>query len=91
MPTRKDQHVTALQLETSPTRTIDARGSFCPGPLMELIRAIREGQVGDILAIISSDNGSRTDIPAWVAKAGHRLVGVFPHEGYDEIVVEKLK
>jgi len=40
---------------------------------------------------ISSDNGSRTDIPAWVAKAGHRLVGVFPHEGYDEIVVEKLK
>jgi TusA-related sulfurtransferase len=80
-----------LELETQPTRTIDARGSFCPGPLMELIRAIREGQVGDILAVISSDNGSKADIPAWVAKAGHRLVGVYPHAGYDEIVVEKLK
>ncbi len=43
------------------------------------------------LAVISSDNGSKTDIPAWVEKAGHRLVGVFPHEGYDEIVVETLK
>jgi len=83
--------MTALELETTPTTTIDARGSFCPGPLMELIRAIREGAVGDILAVISSDNGSKTDIPAWVEKAGHRLVGVFPHDGYDEIVVEKLK
>ena len=83
--------MTTLELETTPTTTIDARGSFCPGPLMELIRGIREGQVGDILAVISTDNGSRTDIPAWVAKAGHRLVGVFPPEGYDEIVVEKLK
>ena len=83
--------MTALELETNPTTTIDARGSFCPGPLMELIRAIREGNVGVTLAVISSDNGSKTDIPAWVNKAGHRLVGVFPHEGYDEIVVEKLK
>ena len=83
--------MTSLDLETTPTTTIDARGSFCPGPLMELIRAIRDGQVGDVLAIISTDNGSKTDIPAWVNKAGHNLVGVFPHEGYDEIVVEKLK
>ena len=52
---------------------------------------IREGQVGDTLAVISTDNGSKTDIPAWVDKAGHRLVGVYDHDGYDEIVVEKLK
>ena len=45
------------------TRTVDARGSFCPGPLMELIRAIREGQVGDVIAVLSSDKGSKTDIP----------------------------
>ncbi len=83
--------MTTLELETVATTTIDARGSYCPGPLMELIRGIREGAVGDILAVISTDNGSRTDIPAWVQKAGHRLVGVYPHEGYDEIVVEKLR
>ena len=71
------------------TRVVDARGSFCPGPLMELIRAIRESQPGQVLAVYSSDSGSRTDIPKWVAKAGHRLVGVTPRDGYDEIVVEK--
>jgi tRNA 2-thiouridine synthesizing protein A len=73
------------------TRTVDARGSFCPGPLMELIRAIREAQVGDVLAVLSSDNGSRTDIPKWVDKAGHRLIGVTARDGFDEIVIEKLR
>jgi len=71
------------------TRTVDARGSFCPGPLMELIRAIRESQVGDVIAVYSSDKGSKIDIPKWVEKAGHRLVAINTHEGYDEIVVEK--
>jgi tRNA 2-thiouridine synthesizing protein A len=73
------------------TRTIDARGSFCPGPLMELIRAIREGHVGDVIAVWSSDRGSKVDIPRWVEKAGHRLVSLEARDGYDEIVVEKLR
>ena len=80
-------------LETAPTisRTIDARGSFCPGPLMELIRGIRESQVGDVLAVLSSDKGSKIDIPKWIEKAGHRLVGVTARDGFDEIVVEKMR
>ena len=58
---------------------------------MELIRAIREGQVGDVIAVCSSDKGSRIDIPKWIEKAGHRLVAVETRDGYDEIVVEKLR
>ena len=73
------------------TVTLDARGSFCPGPLMELIRAIRESQVGDVIAVRSSDKGSKIDIPKWVEKAGHRLVSLESLEGYDEIVVEKAR
>ena len=73
------------------TRTVDARGSFCPGPLMELIRAIRESQIGDVIAVYSSDKGSKIDIPKWVEKAGHRLVSLDAREGYDEIVVQKLR
>ena len=80
-------------LETAPTitRTIDARGSFCPGPLMELIRGIRESQVGDVLAVLSSDKGSKIDIPKWIEKAGHRLIAVEALEGYDRILVEKAR
>lgn len=81
-----------MQAVTTPaTRTVDARGSYCPGPLMELIRSIREGQVGDVIAVQSSDAGSKLDIPKWVEKAGHRLVALEAREGYDEIIVEKLR
>ncbi len=73
------------------TVTLDARGSFCPGPLMELIRGMREAEVGDVLAVLSSDKGSKIDIPKWVEKAGHRLIGVYAREGYDEIIVEKTR
>ncbi len=73
------------------TRTVDARGSYCPGPLMELIRTIREAPIGDVIAVWSSDNGSRVDIPKWVEKAGHRLVALETRDGYDEIIVEKLR
>jgi tRNA 2-thiouridine synthesizing protein A len=76
---------------TAVTRVVDARGSYCPGPLMELIRAIRESQVGDVIAVYSSDTGSRTDIPKWVDKAGHRLAALVAHDAYDEIVVEKMR
>jgi tRNA 2-thiouridine synthesizing protein A len=77
-------------IKGTPARVIDARGSFCPGPLMELIRAIREAQVGELIAVRSSDRGSRIDIPKWVEKAGHRLAGIEQGDGYDEIYVEKL-
>ena len=73
------------------TRTVDARGSYCPGPLMELIRAIREAQVGDVISVYSSDKGSKVDIPKWIEKAGHRLVALEAREGYDEIIVEKTR
>lgn len=83
-------------LETMPglpaiTRTVDARGSFCPGPLMELIRAVRETQIGDVIAVLSSDRGSKVDIPKWVEKAGHRLLAVEAHVGFDRIVIEKVR
>ena len=80
-----------LEARPTITRTVDARGSFCPGPLMELIRGIRESQVGDVLAVLSSDKGSKNDIPKWIEKAGHRLIGVTARDGYDEIVVEKRR
>jgi len=70
---------------------LDARGSFCPGPLMELIRGIRQAKVGEVLEIWSSDQGSRKDIPFWIQKSGHELVGIVDEPGYARFVVKKLR
>jgi tRNA 2-thiouridine synthesizing protein A len=76
---------------TEITRSIDARGMACPGPLMELIGAIRHGQVGDVFEVLSSDEGSKTDIPAWIEKARHELVEAIPEDGYARFVVRKAR
>lgn len=79
-------------MESTPiTKEIDARGSFCPGPLMELIRTIRGAQVGDVIALLSSDEGSKKDVPAWVAKAGHEFLGIEPADGAARLIVRKAR
>lgn len=70
-------------------KEIDARGSFCPGPLMELIRGIKVLPVGGVVAVLSSDPGSAKDIPAWIQKARHELIGAFPENGYTRFVARK--
>jgi tRNA 2-thiouridine synthesizing protein A len=70
-------------------RTLDVRDRTCPGPLMALVAAMKDASEGELVAVWTPDPTSLKDIPAWVEKSGHRLVGVFAGDGYDEIVVEK--
>ena len=70
---------------------IDARGAFCPGPLMELIAGLKLINVGDEIEVLSSDKGSAADIPEWVKKVHHEMVGVTQEDGHRSIVVRKAK
>ena len=72
-------------------KSIDARGMACPGPLMNLIGAIRQGEVGQVIEVISSDEGSKTDIPAWVTKAKQEMVEVVPEDGYARFIIRKVR
>ena len=70
-------------------KEIDARGSFCPGPLLELIRGVKSVPLGATVAVLSSDPGSNKDIPLWIQKARHDYLGAFPDNGYTRFVVRK--
>jgi TusA-related sulfurtransferase len=72
-------------------KVVDARGSFCPGPLMELIKSIRQEPVGTVLEVWSSDRGSAKDIPQWVARAGHEVVGNLEEDDIFKVQVKKVK
>jgi tRNA 2-thiouridine synthesizing protein A len=70
----------------------DARGSACPGPLMEAKKSIGSVSVGEVVEIRSSDPGSRSDIPLWAEKVGHEYLGVLrAEEGYDRIFLRRGK
>ena len=71
--------------------TVDARGSACPGPLLEAKKGIGKVRVGEVLEIYSNDSGTRTDIPAWANKVGHEYLGVLEAAGYDKHFVRRKK
>ncbi len=76
-------------MSVKPDRIIDARGSYCPGPLMELIKGVKESKIGEVLAVYSSDSGSKRDIPLWINKANHEMISIVDQNGYAEFIVRK--
>ena len=74
---------------SEPAKTVDARGSFCPGPLMELIAAMKEVEVGDMVEVLSTDEGSASDVPEWLNKAGHEVVDNWEADGVYHVRARK--
>ncbi|MAK32746.1 MAG: sulfurtransferase TusA family protein [Arenicellales bacterium] len=75
----------------SEMKVVDARNTFCPGPLMELISFMKRAEVGDEMELLSTDDGSANDVPQWIAKVGHELVSNEKIDDVWHIVVKKLK
>lgn len=73
------------------TSTVDARGSACPGPLLEAKKGIGKVKVGEVLEIFSNDPGTRSDIPVWAKKVGHEYLGHQQADGYDKLYIKRNK
>jgi tRNA 2-thiouridine synthesizing protein A len=72
-------------------KTVDARGTACPGPLLEAKKAIGAVRVGQVVEVLSGDAGSRGDIPIWANKVGHEYLGMVPADGFDRHFVRRKK
>ena len=72
-------------------KIVDARGTSCPGPLLETKKAMTSVQVGGVLETLSSDEGTQRDIPIWAKATGQEFLGVVNEPGYDRIFVRRLK
>lgn len=69
--------------------TVDARGQSCPGPLVGLARALRDAARGDLLELLATDPGSRSDVPSWATLTGNELVETDEHDSVFRYVVRK--
>ena len=55
-------------------KTVDATGQKCPMPILMTAKAAKELQKGEVMLIIATDAGARSDVPAWVTQTGNELV-----------------
>ena len=71
------------------TRTVDAKGQSCPGPLVSLARAMKLSQTGDLLELLATDPGSSSDVPSWAEISGNELLEATEDDGVYRFVIRK--
>lgn len=72
-------------------KKVDARGSACPGPLLEAKKAIGMVSINQTIEVLSGDPSTKNDIPKWADKVGHEFLGVIEEEGYDRMFITRKK
>jgi tRNA 2-thiouridine synthesizing protein A len=70
-------------------RTIDARGQMCPMPVLTLAKAFRDVKPGEVVALMATDQGAKSDIPAWAEKTGNRLLNMTEEQGVMTFYLQK--
>lgn len=72
------------------TATVDAKGQSCPGPLVSLAKALRTAEVGDLLELLATDPGARSDVPSWAELSGNELIDASEADGVFRYVIRKV-
>ena len=70
--------------------TLDCKGLSCPMPMMKLSKAMKGLNSGEILEMLGTDPGKKSDIPKWCEKTGHTLLEEGDVEdGVNRFVIKK--
>ncbi len=75
-------------MSTIVSTTVDARGQSCPGPLVALAKALKTAAPGELLELLATDPGSKSDVPSWASLSGNELVdaGEGPESSFRYVV-----
>ena len=55
---------------------LDTLGLFCPMPIIKTSKKIKELKIGQVLEVVSDDEGIKEDMPAWCETTGHAFLGL---------------
>ena len=70
-------------------KSVDARGTSCPGPLLAAKKAIGQIEKGQVMEVLSADEGTKRDIPKWCTKKGLEYLGTIEESGFYKILLRK--
>ncbi|MDP9462636.1 MAG: sulfurtransferase TusA family protein [Thermoproteota archaeon] len=78
-------------MNTSPTKSIDVRGLYCPEPVFRTKMEVERLRIGDTIKIVADDPESEEDISRWVNRSGHQLISLNKNDKDLEFVIKKAK
>ena len=76
---------------TESTKTLDARGLFCPSPVMQTNVELSKMQVGQILTVLADDPAAEDDISSWANRLGHEIVKMEKNGNEIHFEIRKVK
>ncbi len=59
-----------------PDVRVDASGTWCPMPILEIAKAVRRLGPGALVELVATDPGVARDLPAWCEATGHALLSL---------------
>ncbi len=62
--------------EQETVHKVDSRGTACPGPITDLIRAYRKSSNGDMIELLATDPGIKADAKAWCERTRNELIDI---------------
>lgn len=62
-----------MNIDPDAVDCVDARGLYCPLPLIRLQQRIRSLEKGATLWLLADDAGVEDDLPLWCQSTGNRL------------------
>jgi NADPH-dependent 2,4-dienoyl-CoA reductase/sulfur reductase-like enzyme/peroxiredoxin family protein/rhodanese-related sulfurtransferase/TusA-related sulfurtransferase len=68
--------------------TLDACGLQCPGPIVELYKALQKLKEGEVLEVRATDPGFMKDVRAWTERTGNTLLNLSME---NKIVVARIQ
>lgn len=78
-----------LDPEKTSVRLLDACGLQCPGPILQLKKAVDEMTEGETIKVVATDSGFPNDAKAWCNTTGNRLVASTTEKGKYVVEIEK--
>ena len=71
-------------------RTIDVLGFFCPVPIAEARKALRQMQSDEVLEVWSDDPEVLHDMPLLLNRTGDELISVEENAGEYRLLIKKI-
>jgi tRNA 2-thiouridine synthesizing protein A len=80
-----------MSQEVKIAKTLDLKGMFCPGPVLETAKAIKTINVGEVLEVYATDPAAKSDLEAWARRTGNQIIDMNQENGVLRVLIKRTK